>query len=62
MPAETIKREFSRSGPVLQLLLRYTQALITQMSQTARGVQPPSLPAPATVPMAALELGSSAGQ
>ena len=30
-----IKEEFSRSVPVLHLLLRYTQALITQMAQTA---------------------------
>lgn len=35
MKAETLKGEFNRSGPVLHLLLRYTQALITQMSQTA---------------------------
>jgi len=27
--------EFKRGGPVLHVLLRYTQALITQMSQTA---------------------------
>jgi len=27
--------EFNRAGPVLHLLLRYTQALITQMTQTA---------------------------
>ncbi|MCU6433868.1 Crp/Fnr family transcriptional regulator [Undibacterium sp. Jales W-56] len=27
--------EFNRAGPVLRLLLRYTQALITQMSQTS---------------------------
>jgi DNA-binding transcriptional MocR family regulator len=27
--------EFNRAGPVLRLLLRYTQALITHMSQTA---------------------------
>ncbi len=27
--------EFNKSGPVMHLLLRYTQALITQMSQTA---------------------------
>ena len=27
--------EFNRNGPVLHLLLRYTQALITQMAQTA---------------------------
>ncbi len=30
-----MKKEFDRAGPVLHLLLRYTQALITQMSQTA---------------------------
>jgi CRP-like cAMP-binding protein len=34
LPAETIKDEFKRA-PVLHLMLRYTQALITQMSQTA---------------------------
>jgi len=33
--AQALKTEFNRSGPVLHLLLRYTQALITQMSQTA---------------------------
>jgi CRP-like cAMP-binding protein len=33
--AADIKEEFSRSGPMLHLLLRYTQALITQMAQTA---------------------------
>ena len=33
--AEVIKHEFERSGPVMHLLLRYTQALITQMAQTA---------------------------
>jgi CRP-like cAMP-binding protein len=30
-----LKTEFSRFGVTMQLLLRYTQALITQMSQTA---------------------------
>src|SRR5450432_3229499 len=30
-----MKSEFNRAGPVLHLLLRYTQALITQMAQTA---------------------------
>lgn len=30
-----VKEEFARSGPVMHLLLRYTQALITQMAQTA---------------------------
>jgi CRP-like cAMP-binding protein len=33
--AQTMKNEFNRAGPVMHLLLRYTQALITQMSQTA---------------------------
>jgi CRP-like cAMP-binding protein len=33
--ARIMKAEFDRAGPVLHLLLRYTQALITQMSQTA---------------------------
>ena len=35
MQAADLKEEFARSGPVLRLLLRYTQALITQMAQTA---------------------------
>ena len=30
-----LKREFDRGGPLQVLLLRYTQALITQMAQTA---------------------------
>ena len=34
LPARVIKEEFNRT-PVLHLLLRYTQALITQMAQTA---------------------------
>jgi len=33
--AQSLKDEFARSGPFLRLLLRYTQALITQMAQTA---------------------------
>jgi CRP-like cAMP-binding protein len=33
--AQSIKDEFERAGPVMHLLLRYTQALITQMAQTA---------------------------
>jgi CRP-like cAMP-binding protein len=33
--ADAMKDEFGRSSPVMHLLLRYTQALITQMSQTA---------------------------
>jgi CRP-like cAMP-binding protein len=35
LQAPLMKDEFNRAGPVLHLLLRYTQALITQMSQTA---------------------------
>jgi CRP-like cAMP-binding protein len=35
LPAPLLKQEFNRAGPVLRLLLRYTQALITQMTQTA---------------------------
>jgi CRP-like cAMP-binding protein len=33
--AKTLKREFERGGELQHLLLRYTQALITQMAQTA---------------------------
>ena len=35
LSAQAMKEEFDRAGPVLHLLLRYTQALITQMAQTA---------------------------
>jgi CRP-like cAMP-binding protein len=35
LTARAIKEEFNRIGPVMHLLLRYTQALITQMAQTA---------------------------
>ncbi|KNZ31885.1 MAG: Crp/Fnr family transcriptional regulator, partial [Methylibium sp. NZG] len=35
LAAAVMKAEFDRAGPVLHLLLRYTQALITQMLQTA---------------------------
>ena len=35
LKAELLKDEFGRFGPTMQLLLRYTQALITQMAQTA---------------------------
>lgn len=35
LKAQLLKDEFNRSGPVQRLLLRYTQALITQMAQTA---------------------------
>ena len=34
LKAQHLKAEFNRAGPVLHLLLRYTQALITQMAQT----------------------------
>jgi CRP-like cAMP-binding protein len=35
LTAQAIRDEASRAGPVLHVLLRYTQALITQMAQTA---------------------------
>jgi CRP-like cAMP-binding protein len=33
--ARMLKEEFNRAGPMQRLLLRYTQALVTQMCQTA---------------------------
>lgn len=35
LPAELLQEEFAHRGPLRDLLLRYTQALITQVSQTA---------------------------
>lgn len=35
LKAQLLKDEFGRFGPFMHLLLRYTQALITQMAQTA---------------------------
>ena len=35
LSAGLMKEEFERGGPVMHLLLRYTQSLITQMAQTA---------------------------
>jgi CRP-like cAMP-binding protein len=35
LKAAFLKEEFDRFGPLMHLLLRYTQALITQMAQTA---------------------------
>ncbi len=35
LKADLLKSEFGRFGPTMHLLLRYTQALITQMAQTA---------------------------
>ncbi len=35
LKADLLKDEFERYGPTMHLLLRYTQALITQMPQTA---------------------------
>ena len=35
LKSHLLLQEFNRAGPVLHLLLRYTQALITQMLQTA---------------------------
>ncbi|MDD5271748.1 MAG: Crp/Fnr family transcriptional regulator [Methylovulum sp.] len=35
LKARYLMEEFNRTGPMMRLLLRYTQALMTQMSQTA---------------------------
>lgn len=35
LPRQQVKEEFNRHGQLLMLMLRYTQALITQVSQTA---------------------------
>jgi CRP-like cAMP-binding protein len=35
LPRQAIVREFEHAGPVAHLLLRYTQALMTQVAQTA---------------------------
>ena len=35
LKAALLQQEFNRAGPAMRLLLRYTQALITQMTQTA---------------------------
>ncbi|AKJ28608.1 Crp/Fnr family transcriptional regulator [Caldimonas brevitalea] len=35
LPARVLREEFDAAGAVMHLLLRYTQALITQMAQTA---------------------------
>ena len=35
LPVQLLKTEVERAGPALQLLLRYTQSLITQVTQTA---------------------------
>jgi hypothetical protein len=52
LKANLMMQEFNRAGPVLHLLLRYTQALITQMARTA--VCNP-LAGLAAVPLAAVE-------
>ncbi len=35
MKAQLLVEEFDRAGPLMRLMLRYTQAMITQVSQTA---------------------------
>lgn len=35
LSAEVVKQEFDKGGPMLRLILRYAQALITQMAQSA---------------------------
>ena len=52
LKAPVMKEEFNRAGAVLHLMLRYTQALITQMAQTRR-MQSAPLARSATVSLAA---------
>jgi CRP-like cAMP-binding protein len=35
LPVAVLRQEFDRCGPMLRLMLRYTQSLMTQMTQTA---------------------------
>ena len=53
IPAKALQEEFARGGPLQHILLRYTQALITQISQTAvcNRLHPSGT---ASLPMAAL--------
>src|SRR5438046_9913898 len=43
LSAAVLKREFERGGDLLPILLRYTQALFTQMAQTAGCTRPHAL-------------------
>jgi len=43
LSAELLKEEFARFGPTIHLLLQYTQALISQMAQTAVCNRPHSI-------------------
>lgn len=52
LKGQRLKDEFCSGGPMQHLLLRYTQALLTQMAQTG-GVQPPSFIGPTALPLAA---------
>ena len=52
MKAKMLQAEFARSGALQHVLLRYTQALITQISQTVVQPSPPSGQAP--LPLAAV--------
>jgi CRP-like cAMP-binding protein len=56
-----LKEEFHRNDEMQQLLLRYTQALLTQMAQTAV-CNRPSLAGPAAMPLAAAVAGPAAFQ
>jgi hypothetical protein len=60
LKAQQLMDEFNRNGPLLHLLLRYTQALITQMAQTAVCNRHHSLDQQA-MPVAAGESGSTRG-
>ena len=60
LPGPMLKEEFARGGLMQRLLLRYTQALMTQMSPD-RGLQPTPHDRAAAVPMAAADARSTAG-
>jgi hypothetical protein len=60
LAAQVVKQEFGRAGPFMKLMLRHTQALITQMAQTAVCTSSP-LHRSATVPQLADEHRSNTG-
>jgi len=60
LKSHILMEEFNRADTVMRLLLRYTQALITQMSQSR--LQSPSFCRTAIVPLVALDAGPYADQ
>ena len=60
LAAQLMQVEFNKAGPVLHLLLRYTQAPY-YTDVTNRGVQPPSFVGPIVVSLVAAESRPAAG-